>query len=199
MIAFIKGIVAEVAEDSIVLENQGMGYHIFTTQSVLHEVYTGMEIKLYTYLNVREDAMQLYGFLTKDDLNLFKLLITVSGIGPKGGLSVLGVMTGSELRYAVLSGDSKAISKAPGVGAKTAQKVILELKDKLKLEDMLPAENTLTQTEHKNHTEVINETVMALTALGYSGTDAMRAVRSCEITEATTVEELLKKALKKMI
>ena len=139
MIAFIKGKVTDITEEAVILENNGIGYRIFTSSMVQAQLSVGSEVKLYTYLNVREDAMQLYGFLTRDDLKIFKLLITVSGIGPKAGLSILSVMSGNDLRYAVMSGDSKAISKAPGVGAKTAQKVILELKDKLKLEDILDA------------------------------------------------------------
>lgn len=199
MIAFIKGTVADITADSVVLENQGVGYRIFTTSAVLARISAGSEIKFHTYMNVREDAMQLYGFLTKDDLSVFKLLITVSGIGPKGGLAVLSVMTGNDLRYAVMAGDSKAISKAPGIGAKTAQKVILELKDKLKIEDVFQAPEIEEISSGDGHTELINEAVMALSALGYSQTDAMKAVRQCEITENTAVEDLLKNALKKML
>lgn len=199
MIAFIKGFVADVTEDSVIVENQGIGYRIFTTSAVLTEVTVGMEVKLHTYLNVREDAMQLFGFFTRDDLNVFKLLITVSGIGPKGALAILSVMTGNDLRYAVMAGDSKSISKAPGVGVKTAQKVILELKDKLKLEDVFAAEEEAQAAVSSGNSDLVQEAVLALAALGYSQTDAMRAVRQCEITEDTVVEDLLKRALKHMI
>lgn len=199
MIAFIKGFVADVTEDSVIIENQGIGYRIFTTSAVLTEVTVGMEVKLHTYLNVREDAMQLFGFFTRDDLNVFKLLITVSGIGPKGALAILSVMTGNDLRYAVMAGDSKSISKAPGVGVKTAQKVILELKDKLKLEDVFAAEEEAQAVVSSGNSDLVQEAVLALAALGYSQTDAMRAVRQCEITEDTVVEDLLKRALKHMI
>lgn len=200
MIAFIKGKVADITDEAVILENNGMGYRIFTSSMVQAQLSTGNEIKLYTYLNVREDAMQLYGFLTKDDLKVFKLLITVSGIGPKAGLSILSVMSGNDLRYAVMSGDSKAISKAPGVGAKTAQKVILELKDKLKLEDILDAsEGAEISNSSEGQTDIMKEAALALAALGYSQTEAMKAVRRCEITEETTVEDLLKLALKKMV
>lgn len=199
MIAFIKGTVADITADSVILENQGMGYRIFTTSTVLARISAGSEVKFHTYMNVREDAMQLYGFLTKDDLSVFKLLITVSGIGPKGGLAVLSVMTGNDLRYAVMAGDSKAISKAPGIGAKTAQKVILELKDKLKIEDAFQMPEIEEISSVDGHAELINEAVLALSALGYSQTDAMKAVRQCEITEHTAVEDLLKSALKKML
>lgn len=200
MIAFIKGIVADITEDSVVLENNGIGYRIFTPSSVQAQLSGGREIKLHTYLNVREDAMNLYGFLTKDDLKVFKLLITVSGIGPKAGLAILSVMSANDLRYAVMAGDSKAIAKAPGVGSKTAQKVILELKDKLKLEDVFEVtEAAELSGAAGEHTDIINDAVMALAALGYSQTEAMKAVRRIEITDSTSVEELLKSALKKMI
>ena len=107
----------------------------------------GEEIKLHTYLNVREDAMQLFGFLTRDDLEIFRLLIGVSGIGPKGGLSILSKLSADDLRFAVLSGDAKAISSAPGIGKKTAEKVIIELKDKLNLEEMLEPKDVSSSAE----------------------------------------------------
>lgn len=200
MIAFIKGKVADITEDAVILENGGIGYRIFTPSTVQAQISMGNEVKLYTYLNVREDAMLLYGFLTKDDLKVFRLLIAVNGIGPKAGLSVLSVMSGNDLRYAVMSGDSKSISKAPGVGAKTAQKVILELKDKLKLEDILDASETAEISGISGgQTDIMKEAALALAALGYSQTEAMKAVRKCEITDETTVEDLLKLALKKMV
>lgn len=122
--------------DSIVVEAAGVGYLIYIpTQYFDMLPDEGEDVKIYTYLCVREDAMILYGFLSKDDLEIFKLLITVSGIGPKGGLAILSTLSADDLRFAILSGDSKAISKAPGIGAKTAQRVILDLKDKLSLED----------------------------------------------------------------
>ena len=134
MYAYIKGELAETNPDHIVIETGGIGYQVFISgQTFEYLPAVGEEIKVYTYLYLREDAMILYGFLTKDDLELFKLLISVSGIGPKGGLAILSALSADDLRFAVLSGDSKAISKAPGVGAKTAQRVILELKDKAKM------------------------------------------------------------------
>ena len=199
MIAFIKGTVSDLLDDSVILENQGMGYRIFTSSSVLAALSAGDSVTLHSHLNVREDAMQLYGFLTRDDLEVFRQLITVSGIGPKAGIAILSVMTGNDLRYAIMAGDSKSISKAPGVGAKTAQKVILELKDKLKVEDMLNTSEEPEIVSNTGNTELINEAVLALAALGYSQTDAMRAVRQCSIAEGMSVEELLKLALKQML
>ena len=198
MYAYIKGELAEINTDHIVIEAGGIGYQVFVSlQTFDYLPSVGENLKIYTYLYLREDAMILYGFLTKDDLELFKLLISVSGIGPKGGLSILSTLEADDLRFAILSGDAKAISKAPGVGGKTAQRVILELKDKLSLEDAFEA-----KTEHvqKNAAavggSVKNDAVMALTALGYSSTERLKAVSTVEITEDMDVEEVLKAALK---
>lgn len=136
MIGFIKGTIEDIEEDRAVVDCNGIGYNIFMPSSVLSNISIGATVKIYTYLAVREDAMNLFGFLGKQDLDIFKKLITVSGIGPKGGLSIMSVMTADEVRMAIITGDHKAISKAPGVGAKTAMKVIVELKDKVNLEDV---------------------------------------------------------------
>lgn len=198
MYAYIKGELAEINTDHIIIEVGGIGYQVFISlQTFDYLPSVGENLKIYTYLYLREDAMILYGFLTKDDLELFKLLISVSGIGPKGGLAILSTLEADDLRFAILSGDAKAISKAPGVGGKTAQRVILELKDKLSLEDAFEA-----KTEHvqKNAAaaggSVKNDAVMALTALGYSSTESLKAVSAVEITEDMDVEEVLKAALK---
>ena len=198
MYAYIKGELAEINTDHIVIEAGGIGYQVFISlQTFDYLPSVGENLKIYTYLYLREDAMILYGFLTKDDLELFKLLISVSGIGPKGGLAILSTLEADDLRFAIVSGDAQAISKAPGVGGKTAQRVILELKDKLSLEDAFEA-----KTEHvqKNVAaaggSVKNDAVMALTALGYSSTESLKAVSAVEITEDMDVEEVLKAALK---
>ena len=153
-----------------------------------------------TYLNVKEDAMQLYGFLTKDDLMVFKLLIGVNGIGPKGGLGVLSALSPDELRFAVLSNDVKAICAAPGIGKKTAEKLILELRDKLKLEDVLEhiAMGSETPGENEYHNEAQGEAVQALVALGYGNTEALKAVRQVELDGTMGTEDILKLALKYM-
>ena len=198
MYAYIKGELAEINTDHIVVEAGGIGYQVFISlQTFDYLPSVGEDLKIYTYLDLREDAMILYGFLTKDDLELFKLLISVSGIGPKGGLAILSTLEADDLRFAILSGDAKAISKAPGVGGKTAQRVILELKDKLSLEDAFEA-----KTEHVQKNAAVaggsvkNDAVMALTALGYSSTESLKAVSAVEITEDMDVEEVLKAALK---
>lgn len=200
MYSYIKGILTDMEEDLVVVEAGGIGYNIHTTgQTFDYLPSIGEEIKLYTYLNVREDAMMLYGFLTKDDLRVFKLLIGVSGIGPKGALAILSVMTTDDLRFAVLGEDAKAIAKAPGIGAKTAQRLILELKDRFSLEDAF--EQKLTHVEEKEADaakSAKNEAVQALVALGYSSSEALKAIGNVEITPDTDVEDILKTALKNM-
>ena len=202
MYSYIKGILTDMEEDRIVVEAGGIGYNIYTTgQTFRYLPSIGEEIKIYTYLYIREDAMMLYGFLTRDDLRVFKLLIGVSGIGPKGALAILSVMTTDDLRFAVLGDDAKAISKAPGIGAKTAQRLILELKDKLSLEDAFEQKlaNTQVKEEAKNHVKgAKNDAVQALVALGYSSSEALKALNGIEITEETDVEDILKTALKNM-
>ena len=146
--------------------------------------------------------MQLFGFLTRDDLEVFRLVIGVSGIGPKGGLNILSQLTPDELRFAVFSGDVKAISAAPGIGKKTAEKLILELKDKLKLEDALghsQEADSVAGTGTVLSGSIQNDAVQALVALGYGNTDALKAVRQVEITEDMQVEDVLKRALKLMM
>ena len=203
MYSYIKGILRDMDEESIVVETGGIGYHIYTTgQTFRYLPSVGEEVKVYTYLHVREDAMLLFGFLTKDELKIYKLLLGVSGIGPKGALAILSVMTTDDLRFAVLGDDAKAIAKAPGVGTKTAQRLILELKDKLDLEDAFEQKLAnqsaagIPETEGDNQ---LQEAVQALVALGYPNTDALRAVKKVEGAETMDVETLLKAALKKMI
>lgn len=202
MYSYIKGELVEILEDTIVVENHGIGYNIRIPGSILDSLEgIGQHVKIYTYTYIREDAMQLYGFLTRDDLNVFKLLLSVSGIGPKGALAILSVMTPDDLRFAVLGDDDRIIAKAPGIGKKTAQRLIIELKDKLNLEDAfnLKSANAASKQTAVNlkHT-VKNEAVQALVALGYSQAEAVKAVNVPEVTEDTTVEEVLKSALQQL-
>lgn len=202
MYAYIKGELAEINIDHIVIETGGIGYQIFIPgQTFEYLPALGEELKVYTYLYLREDAMILYGFLTKDDLELFKLLISVSGIGPKGGLAILSTLDADDLRFAVLSGDAKAIAKAPGVGGKTAQRVILELKDKMSLEDAFEKKTQYVQEAVNAPAagSVKNDAVLALTALGYSSTESLKAVSRVEITDGMDVEDVLKAALKHIL
>lgn len=202
MIAYIKGRIAEILEDRVILEAGAMGYNIFMPMASAEAVLRkGDEVKLHTYLNVREDAMQLFGFLTRDDLNTFKLLLGVNGIGPKAALGVLSGLTADELRFAVLADDVKTISRAPGIGKKTAQKLILELKDKMDLQEAFELKTEHVREVQGNGSELSEarkEAVEALTALGYSGADALRAVKKVDMTPEMDVETLLKAALKNL-
>lgn len=199
MYAYIKGELAETDADSVVIEAGGIGYRVFVPAKAYEYLpAVGEEIKVYTYLHLREDALVLYGFLTKDDLALFKQLIAVGGIGPKGGLAILSAMDADELRFAVLSGDARTIARAPGVGTKTAQRVILELKDKLSLEEAFEKKAEHRTAPAGSASSVKNDAVLALTALGYSSAESLRAVSAVEITEEQSVEDVLRAALKRM-
>lgn len=198
MIAYIRGNLAAMEKDKVIVDVQGVGYGIFMPERSMGMLPpVGKEVKLHTYLNVREDAMQLFGFLTRDDLAIFKLLIGVSGIGPKGGLGILSQLSADDLRFAVLAGDVKAISATPGIGKKTAEKLIIELKDKLDLEDMLHTseEDVSAATVDPTAGTVQSEAVQALVALGYGSTESLKAVKKVKLENAT-VEEVLKAALK---
>lgn len=206
MIRFIKGTLAQVSDGEIVLEHQGMGFAIFIPGSFMQELPSiGEELTVYTYLNVREDAMQLFGFLTQEDLEVFKLLITVNGIGPKAALSILGVMGAYDLKYAVMADDAKAIAKVPGIGPKTAGKLILELKDKLSLDDLFTGDDTndnsgviLSAEVSQEQSSVVKDAIEALVVLGYPKTDATKAVRAVDMSSPMEVDELLKRSLKNL-
>lgn len=195
MIGFIKGTIEDIEEDRAVVDCNEIGYNIFMPSSVLANISIGATVKIYTYLAVREDAMNLFGFLGKQDLDIFKKLITVSGIGPKGGLSIMSVMTADEVRMAIITGDHKAISKAPGVGAKTAMKVIVELKDKVNLEEVSFVSGAAAPVE----SNLQKEAIMALVALGYSEHESALAVKKVDGALYEDVETLIKEALRKMI
>ena len=201
LISLVKGTVADIVENCLIVENGGLGYEIYMTGQDLGKVRIGEEKKIHTFLYVREDILQLYGFFSKDDLSMFKLLIGVNGVGPKVALGILSGISADELRFAVLSDDVKTISKAPGIGKKTAQKMILELKDKLKLEDAFEIKLAHQQEEAAIDAADLRdsrqEAVEALVALGYSSADALRAVRKVpEDVPADDVEAILRAALK---
>lgn len=201
MIAYVNGIIDDIAEDNVVIDVGGIGYNVKISSDTASRLPgTGEPVKLYTYTSVREDALSLYGFLTRSDLEIFKKLITVNGIGPKGGLSILSVMDADDLRFAIMSGDSKAISRAPGIGAKTAQRVILDLKDKIEIDD------TMIGREINNYGAKLmaadsaqkQEAVAALVSLGYGKAESLKAVNSIENIEDMDSGAVLKAALKKM-
>ena len=202
MISYIKGELTEVFEDTVVVETNGIGYNIRVPGSVLDRLPSvGSSVRIYTYLYVKEDAMNLFGFLSRDDLSVFKLLLNVSGIGPEGALAILSTIGPDDLRFAVLSEDVKTISSAPGIGAKTAKRLIIELKDKLKLAEVF--ETALANKEKaSSENDVLlakNEAVEALVALGYASAQAMKAVQQVENAEEKDSEQILKEALKKLI
>ncbi|MBB5265047.1 Holliday junction DNA helicase RuvA [Catenibacillus scindens] len=200
MIAYIKGQIDQIRADSVILEHNGMGYEVFVPASVLSQMPPrGSEVKIYTYLYVREDNLCLYGFLNRDDLTIFRLLITVNGIGPKGALGILSTISPDALRFAILSEDVKTISSAPGIGRKTAQKLIIELKDKIHLEDSLEEAAAAPVDLEDGASESKNEALLAMVALGYSQTQALQALSRCQITPQMTSDAILKAALKQVL
>jgi len=204
LISYIKGPLTEVWEDTIVVETGGMGWNIHVPLTVLEALpRIGKEVRIYTSLQVREDAMTLYGFLNRQDLKMFVQLLGVSGIGPKAGLGILSAMGPDDLRMAIISGDAKAISRAPGIGPKTAQRVILDLKDRIRMEDVLPenlSSSGLSAASAAGGMEGVGKEAMeALVALGYSMTEAAKAVRQITVTETMTTEDVLKASLKHLI
>lgn len=203
MISFIRGKLVDVDEYIVTLDVGGVGYSIMSTATVINTLpVKGAEVLLYTYLYVREDNICLYGFESKEALNLFKMLINVNGIGPKGAIGILSTLTPNQLMFAVLSDDAKAISKAPGIGAKTAAKAILELKDKINMNEVslgLVTDSDQDTASASVDNDVVHDTVLAMTALGYSNSQALAAVKACKVTKATTSDELLKLALKEVL
>lgn len=193
MISYISGTIDSVESDKVIIDNNGIGYGIFMPKNSLEILGEGENVKIYTYFSVREDAMQLYGFLAKEELKLFKLLIGVSGVGPKGGLAIISACPGDSLSLAIISSDAKAISKAPGIGSKTAQRIIIELKDKINLEEIISNDN-IASTSSGNMIQ--NDAIEALVALGYSQSNAYNAVKNIADVENMDVEKILKAALK---
>jgi len=198
MIAFLRGETAMIEEDRVIIDVGNIGYEVYMPVSSLKRIgQTGSEIMVYTHLAVREDGAVLYGFLSRDELSMFRLLIGVSGIGPKGALGILSGMSATDLRFAILSDDVKRISTAPGIGRKTAQKLILELKDKIDFAGTLSPEETGTAAAEAGD-DARSDAVQALMALGYSGTDALKAVNRIKGVEQLSTEEILKRALKEI-
>ena len=198
MYAYLKGELEDITEDGIVVEVNGIGYNVRIPKEVVSQLPPlHYKVQIYTYTSVREDAMQLYGFLTARDLDLFKKLITVNGIGPKVAQGILSVLDADTLSFAIMAGDAKMISKAPGVGAKSAERIILDLKDKISLDvNSLSADSKADET-NKNKTDIVkNEAVEALIALGYTQFEAAKAVSKVERSDDDTVEAVLKAAFK---
>lgn len=200
MISYIKGELSYIDNSKIIVENNGIGYEInISAITSFAGIQTGMSVKVYTYMAVREDDISLYGFLTQDELTLFKLLITVSGVGPKAALAILAELGADNLRIAICAEDDKAIAKAKGVGAKSAKKVIVELKDKIDIAGVLSAgeENVIIgKNSNPGLSASRAEVIEALVALGVSDSIAFRASGQVENAEALSTEEYLKQALK---
>lgn len=202
MIGYIKGRIEGILQDCILLENNGIGYRIFTSGMVLDSIGSlHQEMTLFTHLYIREDEMTLYGFPTTEELDTFKLLLTVNGIGPKAALALLSVLTVKDLAFAIMAGDTKAITKANGIGTKGAQRLIMELKDKLSIEDVFednPYDASTAGSVVSHNSNSMEDTVLALVSLGYSEHEAMKAVKQIAGAEQMDSETLLKAALKKM-
>ena len=198
MIAFIKGILADSGEESAVIECGGIGYEIMMPGSNLGRLPAiGEPVKIYKYTYVREDAIGLFGFLEKQDLEAFKMVITVSGIGPKAGMGILSVLPSDQLYMAILSEDVKAITGAPGVGPKTAKRLIMELKDKIDLLGMVNPDPKVAVKSVED--DDVKEAILALTALGYSQSEAVNAIRKIGDTAGLSSGDLLRQALRNML
>ena len=220
MVAFLRGYVAAVYDGAAVIDVGGVGYEVRAAGETIQRLSAAgrdEEILVYTYTYLREDQIALYGFTSREDLELFKLLITVSGIGPKGGLALLSVGTADDLRFAIMTGDAKMIARAPGVGKKTAERVILDLREKvagMRDAQMLAFASGNADTDaiagisgsagavKTGMDAAAAEAVEALTALGYSRSEAAKAVRACkenaqeESVDLTDTESILKAALR---
>ena len=199
MYAYIEGIVEEVTEKNAVIDNQGIGYEIYMPSTSLSKLIHHENIKIYTYYSSTDNGTFLYGFLSKEEKRLFLLLISVSGVGPKGAMAILSVLSPEDLTYAIIGENVKAITAANGIGTKAAQKIIVELKDKLDLFETI--ENSLAKGQALNDSSagsMKNNVLSGLTALGFSSGDAIKALNEVEIDENTTEETLLKAALLKL-
>lgn len=204
MINYISGVLEEINPSMIVVDNNGIGYEVFVPSSILFDLPAiGSQVKMRIHMVVKEDAFELYGFLKVEEIELFRLLLKVNGVGPKGALQIMSEMTVENLRFAVLGDDAKAISKIKGIGPKTAQKIIIELKDKI---DFLSAfENSLgavsgagTSKQASGSSSVKQEVILALTSLGFSASAAAKTLDAMTISDNMTTEQVLSDALKQM-
>ena len=202
MIAFVRGELADITAEAAIVDAGGVGYAILMPARHLSQLPPlGSEVLIHTHMQVKEDDQQLFGFLDKEDLVIFKKLISVSGVGPKGALSILSQLTASELHFAVVSGDAKTISQSQGIGKKTAEKIVLELRDKFDSDELLAAAgfDQLQPGLASGEPSEISEAVEALVALGYSKSDAMHAIRGIEGAETMEVEDIVRQSLAYLI
>ena len=202
MFSYIRGTLADIDDNVVTVENNGIGYGMSASLNTIRQLPAiGSEVKLNTKLIPKEDSLTLYGFYDKEELKMFELLLCVSGIGPKGALAILGNMTVSDIQFAVAGGDAKAFAAAPGIGKKTAERIIIDLKDKVDIIGAFEAKITSDLSGSKKaapSTSVKEEVLEALVALGYSPSNAARALDKMTITESTTTEQLLSDTLKQM-
>ena len=202
MFAYIRGTLSDIDENIVIVENNGVGYAISSSMSTIRQLPNiGSEIKLNTKLIPKEDSLTLYGFYDKEELKMFELLLSVSGIGPKGALAILSNMTVSDIQFAVAGADAKAFAACPGIGKKTAERAIIDLKDKVDIIGAFEAKITSDLSGKKSAGPVISvkeEVLEALVSLGYSASNAARALDKMTITESTTTEQLLSDTLKQM-
>ena len=197
MFDYIIGTYKEIKKDCIVIENNKIGYKIYTSGSTIaHMPPIGEEVMINLVQIVREDFIGLYGFLTDEELDMFNLLITINGVGAKAALSLLSISSVTNLKYAILTGDEKHITRAPGIGKKTAQRVILELKDKFKNDEVLDSGTGMTADSGMDDTHIakVSEVTGALMALGYSEKEIDGALSA--IDKTGTVESMIKESLK---
>lgn len=198
MLAYIKGILEIKTKGYIVVEAGGLGYKIFMPESTIANTGNiGDKVQIYTFMRVREDDVSLYGFLTNEELRMFELLLSVSGIGAKGALGILSNITPSQFALAVISNDVAILKKVPGIGPKTAQRAILELKDKLKKEQEISiaeGEETSNIEQVIKEDEKVSEAISALQVLGYSKREIIEALQTIEVT-SLSVEDIIKKGL----
>ena len=202
MFSYLRGIYTENDIDTITVECGGVGYQVYVPVTVLpHLPAIGQEVKIYTFFKPSEECFSIYGFIRKDDLNIFKQLIKVSGVGPKVAMAILGTLSADDLRFAVAADDDKSISKAPGVGAKIAKKIVIELKDKLGAPtdpDLSGVDISEVVSDAGGLSGLRNDALEALTALGYSSSESLKAISKVDFDENTPVEMLIKKALREL-
>ena len=194
MYAFISGTVEETDLTGVVINNNGIAYYIQCPTSVLNSVSVGENAKIYTYQHVREDAIILYGFINKEDRTMFLRLISVSGIGPKIALQVLSSLSASELAIILVGGDASMLTKVPGIGKKTAQRLILELREKVDNDELVNASVSKATTFNST---MISDAIYALNALGYTSQEAAKAVEAVA-PDCKDTESIIKAVLKNL-
>lgn len=197
MFYYIEGNIAHKESGLAVIDAGGVGYACNTSLNTLSQLETGTCTRLYTYVHIREDIFDIYGFLTREELNCFKMLISISGVGPKAAISVLSTVTPGQLAMAVITDDEKTLTRAQGIGKKTAQRIILELKDKMKKEQLQAATAEGFTGIDMSIRSKASEAAAALGVLGYSSQEAAAALKGID-TESIPVEEIVRLALKNM-